>query len=922
MAELFGREGELAEIRAFLDGAEGVRALLVAGGPGIGKTALWSEGLEQARRRGLRTTATRPSQAEAALPFAALIDLLSELADEALPALSTPQARALESVLLRAEPDRSPAMHLLVSVAVLRALEEIVRRAPVILGIDDLQWLDEPSARALGYALRRLGGSPVWLVATRRHEGGTAPGRLEDALGPELVHRIELGPVGPGALGMMLRERLGLVLPQARLRAVLERSGGNPLHALELGRMVLAGASLAPGETARVPETLGGLVAERVRVLDGRTRRALLEVAALSRPSMELLDATGDELETAVAAGLLERSGDAVRFSHPLYASAIYTAATVGERRAVHRDLAGRITEPAERALHLALAAEGPDDRLAAHLEEVAREVSERGAADTAAELARQALRLTSHDDGAAAARRGLAAAEYLFAAGDGPAAQATLEELIAALPAGPLRAEALWRRADAPGAGDFGTRLRVLEAARAEAGEEPELCGRIELARAILSQCAGDGDRYLHHTEAAVACARAAPGGELLADALSELGLARFVQGHGVEEELMRRALAVAPTRLSYLVETPRTRLGMMLTWAGRLDEARPLLEADLGLASARGDVAAEALMIYHLTELECWARNLPRADELGQRCLELARQLPPSNAEQHLRYGAALVDAYRGRVEAAREGARLGGAAARAMGDGLGEMRNELVLGFLALSLGDPGRACEHLSPLVEWLRSSSYVEPGAVPALPLAAEAMVGVGDLDRATALADELAELGGRLDRPWARVTAARCHALAAAAAGDIAGALGRIASADPDDRRLGDPFERARTRLVQGTLLRRLKKRGAARRAIEDAMAAFTAIGTPLWAERAREELERLGLRPSAGQLTESESRIAALAASGATNREIASQLFVSVKTVEANLSRTYRKLGVRSRVELARRLSAEGYPSRSAPPG
>src|SRR5687767_2927592 len=124
MAELFGREGELTEIRAFLGGAEAPRALVIAGGPGIGKTALWSEGLEEARRRGLRTSATRPSQAEAALPFAALIDLLSDLADDALPALSPPQARALESVLLRAEPDRSAAMHLLVSVAVLRALEE------------------------------------------------------------------------------------------------------------------------------------------------------------------------------------------------------------------------------------------------------------------------------------------------------------------------------------------------------------------------------------------------------------------------------------------------------------------------------------------------------------------------------------------------------------------------------------------------------------------------------------------------------------------------------------------------------------------------------------------------------------------------------------------------------------------------------
>ena len=140
-----------------------------------------------------------------------------------------------------------------------------------------------------------------------------------------------------------------------------------------------------------------------------------------------------------------------------------------------------------------------------------------------------------------------------------------------------------------------------------------------------------------------------------------------------------------------------------------------------------------------------------------------------------------------------------------------------------------------------------------------------------------------------------------------------------IARADPDDRRLGDPFERARTQLVRGTLLRRAKKRGAARTAIEEAIAGFTTIGTPLWAERARAELERLGLRPRAGALTEAEARIAELAASGASNREIASRLFISVKTVEANLSRCYRKLGVRSRVQLARRLERDDGASETA---
>ena len=221
-----------------------------------------------------------------------------------------------------------------------------------------------------------------------------------------------------------------------------------------------------------------------------------------------------------------------------------------------------------------------------------------------------------------------------------------------------------------------------------------------------------------------------------------------------------MRRALALAPAGLPYFTETPRTMLGMVLTWAGRLQEARPLLEADLGLATARGDAWAECAVIWHLAELECWARDLPGrrswpGDAWSSRGTCRSRTWSRASATQRAR--GRLPGPGRG----GPEGALVGGAAARAMGDALAEMRNELVLGFLALSLGDPGRACEHLRPLVERLRAAGIVEPGIVPALPLAAEAMVEVGDLEGATALADELEELGGRLDRPWARVTAAR-----------------------------------------------------------------------------------------------------------------------------------------------------------------
>ena len=294
------------------------------------------------------------------------------------------------------------AMHLLVSVAVLRALEETARAGPLILAVDDLQWLDEPSARALGFALRRLDESPVWLVATRRRERGAAPRRLEDALGADLVHRIELGPMDLDALGLMLRERLGLALPRARLRAVLERSGGTrstPSSSAASSARARAWRRARPPSLRRRSRSwwrtgwaasmapCGGCCFRSPRSRGRRWRRST------RLPNL---------LERAVAAGLLERAGDALRFAHPLYGSAIYSAASAVERRAVHEDLAGRVADPAERALHLGLAAERPDEGLAAHLERTAAEVSERGAPDAAADLARQARRLTPDGDRAA----------------------------------------------------------------------------------------------------------------------------------------------------------------------------------------------------------------------------------------------------------------------------------------------------------------------------------------------------------------------------------------------------------------------------------------------------------------------------------------------------------------------------------------
>jgi DNA-binding CsgD family transcriptional regulator len=831
---------------------------------------------------------------------------MDDLLDEALPSLPEPQARALEAALLRTEPAGVRVEQLAVSLAVLGVVRELAREVPLVLAVDDLHWLDRPSERVLAFTLRRLVREPVALVATVRGELELGwLGELERELPSDRLIRVGVGPLALGALDVLLCERLGLSLSRRQLTRVLERSGGNPLHALELGRLLLAGASLEPGEATPVSRTLAQLVADRVERVSEHTRELLLEVAALSRPSLELVLGRSREFEEARTAGLLQRDGDCLRFSHPLYGSAIYSGTSVTERRAVHQRLAARIAEPEDRALQLALSVEVADEGIAAELEQAARQAAHRGAPEAAVTLAEHARRLTPEAAPAAQARRGILIADACAAAGDGPRTRALLEELVSTLAPGPFRAEALWRLAEATPV-DLAHSLRLLESALDQAGDDRLLRARIEHEAAIFCSNAGDGVGYECHAEAAVAQAEGAGDVELMADALSELAWARFFRGGGFHQELMARAMELAPDGRPFFNLTPRTKLGCLLMWMSRHAEARSVLEADLAATAERGDIGAESCVLFHLIELECCTGGFARADELAARCQELARQLTFSNIEAIFRYATALVDAYRGRVDSAGAEASAGSAAAAAMGDVRFESHNKYVLGFLAYSLGDNEQACAHLRPLPARLRASGIVEPGIVPALPLAAEALVAVGELGEAEALVSELEALGARLDRPLALATGARCRALLEAARGDLEAALAAIGRAYPAHDRLGDPFERARTTLVEGSILRRSRKRGAARDALANALSAFEELGTPLWAERAKKEFARLGLRPSPRQLTGTETKVAELAATGATNREIANRLFLSVKTVEANLSRVYRKLGVRSRTELA----------------
>jgi DNA-binding CsgD family transcriptional regulator len=913
---VLGRQAELEQLTAMLDAVlAGPRAVAVEGPAGIGKTTVWQAALQAARARSFTVLAARATQTEATLPFAGLIDLLEGVPEAELSELPAPQRRALEVALLRREPEHTDLDQLAVSLATLQVLRALAAEAPVVVGIDDLQWLDGATARVLAFVLRRLGDERLGLVVSVRAEhADRLLLEVEQALPEPQRLVLRVGPLPVGVLDQLLRERLGLALSRPGLQHLRQVCGGNPFYALELARVLPAGATLAPGEALQVPTSLGGLLRGRLQQVSERARGLLLAAAALAKPTVAVLERVGGDLDEALGAGILERDGVLVRFRHPLFGSLVYADASAQQRHQTHRLLAELVDEPEEQALHLALGTQNPDERAAGRLEDAAQRASARGAPDAAAQLAEHASRLTPLRWSPADCRRRLAASDYHTRAGNGPRARALLEALIAHLPPGTTRATAL---ADLAWLVTDDRWDELFTQARAEAADDLALRAQIERRYGRSKGVAGDYAAWERHAQAAVALAEAADDIAQLLQALAELGTVRAFRGHGVQHELMARALALESSAGDVPIDkSPRLELGMQLLYTDEFDQARHLLQTEAARALEHGNIDARGDALLLLTELEIHTGNWPLADQYASECLELARQLDTSNGEPIALYGRALVDAHLGRVEAARGAAERGSALAAAIGDETFRVLNEWVLGFLELSVGDPARAHARLGPLVHALHAMGVGEATLFQVLPDEIEALIGLGELDQAEPLIKELHAQGRALDRAWALATAARSRGLLAAARGDPQGALAHFQRALQEHQRVPRPFELARTLRAQGMVLRRDKHKTAAKAALEQALGIFEGLGALLWAQATTDELDRVGLRPAApvgvSGITAAEARVAELVAVGRTNREVAGELFMSPKTVEAHLSRIYRKLGVRSRAELAHKLTRQ----------
>jgi len=902
---IVGRNAELDAIREFFElRLERPRALLLEGEAGIGKTTLLAAADEEARRRGWHVLGCRPAAAEAQLAFAALTDALGEVLDGDLPTFPGPQRSALLGAVRRAGTDVD---RLALSMAVVNLLGWLARSGPVAFLVDDAQWLDEPSARAFAFALRRLAAEPVVVIASRREGESLSPAFAEAARAIGLS-RLPVRPLSLGAIARIVRVQHSVSFSRPVLLRIHDAAGGNPFFALELARAAAEAAER--GDVLAIPESLRELVRIRLTAFPDETRAALLVVAALGQPPSLVVAAAVEDWEDAVApaidAGVLEVVGGRVRFTHPLLGSVVYADAPEHRRRSVHRALADVADAAEQRGWHLALATERPNERIAWQVANAAVAAAARGAPETAAELAEQARRLTPPSRLDLRATRALDAAAYAWSAGDARRSETMLLELIESLPPSPVRAAA--RQLLVKIVDDIAETLAQLDLALEDASGTPAAEASVLNLRSRQRMWGGDFAGAIADAQAAATHANAAGSAAELAVALAREAHARVFAGEPIPRDLLERAVALERSldeRIPF-GESPTRVRGVCALWDDDLETASKLLTSVDQEAQARSE-SWRAIVLYTLAEVELRRGRTAEALRAVEEATEIAGYWGVVHAEAAILPTAALVKGTLGDVDEARRAAERALELMRPVGYDAIVRQAERALGFLELSLGDAAAAHAVLEPLIA---RSGLGNPWAEAAAADEIEALLGMGRVADAEALLAAFAAQAGRTRRPRASAAVARSAALAAAARDDLDEAL-RHADEAVALAAASEPLERGRALLVLGLVRRRAKRRRAAREALEGALAVFDALPAPLWAQRARAELERIGgRRGSAGELTPNERRVASLVLAGKTNREIAAELFITVHTVEKTLTRTYAKLDVRSRTELVHRLA------------
>jgi DNA-binding CsgD family transcriptional regulator len=906
----YGRDVELAVVERFLaDIAVAPAALLVEGEPGIGKTTVWAAAVEAAEARGIRVLRASAAETEVQLSYATLADLVGDAFEETRRTLPPVQQRALAAALLRIETDE-PAQPRTIATAFVGVLASLAETDVVLVAIDDVQWLDPASAGALAFAARRL-PRRVGLLFTRRSAiGELAPLGLERALPEGRLERITPRPLSLEALHHVLRDRLGSAPPRPALVKLVEASGGNPFLALEIARALGDDWSVVAERGALpVPRDLQAIAHERVERLSARGRHVSVVAAALSRPTRDLIvravapeddDASG--LLEAEEAGVLTVEAERVRFTHPLLASAIYGAASAERRRQLHERLAEVVSDPEERAHHLALSTTEPNEAVAAELERAGARAATRGAQEAAAGLYSGACRLTPDGLSEERAGRELGQATALRALGDLDGSRA-LAEAVVERASGPLQARALLLLGDIAWiVGDSGS-LDLLERALEAAEGDSSLLAQIH-AKLVNVSVAADPAGLLRRARAAAETIDPERDPAPAASVYLDLVWAESLRGNGEQRELLERWRACEARAGP---DAPRALFALIyFVVVDDYEEARARFAVEERWYRERGEDVWAAERLAHISRAELLAGDWDAAERgIEEACETIARLEVPGPWAAMFRV-RALVDAHRGRVERAL-------ATFRAERPGI-PWWEAIGLSLLAVAEHATGnhaevdRALTRMHGLMDSMGIRDFLPDRSEP---FHIESLVALGEVERARDVLARLEERARTFPRLWTTVGLPRARALVLAGEGDVTGALEALDELDLDaGAKL--PFELGRALLVRGRLQRRAKQKRTAADTLREALAIFERLGAPVWEAQTRAELDRVGLRRSPDELTATERRVAELAAEGLTNREVASKAFMSPKTVQANLTRVYRKLGISSRAELGARMADE----------
>jgi len=902
---LYGREAECALIDSLIARAAEARSgvLVLRGEPGIGKSALLEYAVE--KRGSCHLLRGEGVESEVQLPYAALHQLLYPALDrvDALPALQSVALKSAFGLGSAPTPDR-----FLVAVAALTLMSELAAETGLVCLVDNAHWLDQPSADALRFVARRLQAEGIALLFAAR-EGE--------------IHRFNsIGLPECQVHGLAIADAIALMtsrapaLPTAVMKQLITQTGGNPLALLELPS-VLTTAELA-GEHA-LPEPLPAgrqielAFAAMAGRLDAGTQSLLLVTAAEETGDLSvvlrsagMLGAPSAALDRAERTGLLRVSGNKVNFRHPLARSAIYQHATFAARRAAHEALAGELHREQEvdrRAWHLAAAAVEPDAELAAALAASADRARRRAGPSAAAAALERSAALTPEDS--LRGSRLLAAADAAWAAGAPQHALSLLSRADLLIVSGRERAALLY--------------LRGLIELR---------CGVPETAYELLLRSAARSRERDPRAalEALVLAGEAASfgGDHRLTIELGRHATAVRAEGTAEQAQMVGLLVGVAEAfsgdwqggtqRLRSVVESGQSsedpvhllRVGRAAIYLGDDRAALTLHARAVDISRRTGAISLLPVALERFAFANLLAGRLAETAVAGTEGLKLAHDMGQDELTAHHLLSLALVAAWRGEAGACRGYARQANDLATSRRLGLIASGTTWALGLLELGLGRPTEALKHLTPVIN---GHGPAHPAArLWATPDWVEAAARAGEPELAIPAMQEFESWADMVGLPWARAVAARCRALLIPTDDSAGSYLPALALHDDGNR----PHERARTELVYGEALRRARMRTASRIHLRAALASFEQLGAAPWAERARAELRASGeTTQSRGvewdRLTVQELQIAQLAARGASNPEIAGQLFLSRRTIEYHLHKVFTKLGLASRAELAR---------------